>query len=492
MHTRRHLTGSAVAVLSSLFLLLLCWNAASIPAHAGDEVTGKTASLNQATETLRDLNRAYAQIADEVRPAVVTVSTERVMSFQDMPFGGNSLFEQFFNYGRNGQAPQEQEYHQRGLGSGIIMSPDGMILTNNHVIDEADSIYVRTYDGHRYTAKVLGVDPQTDIAVIKIDAENLTAIPVGNSDDLRAGDIVLAVGSPMSENLAYSVTQGIVSATSRSNMGLADYEDFIQTDAAINPGNSGGPLVNINGELVGINTAIASRTGGFQGIGFAVPSNLAVHEMNSLVKEGKVVRGWLGVSIQNLDEPMATAMGLEETRGALIGDVLDGSPASAAGLKAGDLVEKMDDHVVQNSAQLRNRIASAAPGTAIRLTILRDGTEKIVSVTLGELPSRFAEATPTGAVEEELGFRVSDVTGDLAKQFGIEAGLPGVVVIAEDPASHAAQAGLKEGDLIVAVDRHEISNVSEFTRVVSDKKAGDTTLLRVRRGDSGFFLAFQV
>jgi len=493
MQKRKVLTGSAIALFAAIVLLFVYWSGAQTPVYANNTITNDAMSLNQATETLRNLNDAYAAIASTVKPAVVTVSTERVMSFDGSPFGNNPLFD-FFNFGQNGQvpAPQPQQYHQRGLGSGIIMSPDGLILTNNHVIDGADSIYVRTYDGHRYNAEIKGADPQTDVAVLKIDAENLTAIAVGNSDDLRTGDIVLAVGSPMSENLAYSVTQGIVSATGRSSMGIEDYEDFIQTDAAINPGNSGGPLVNINGELVGINTAIVSRSGGFQGIGFAVPSNLAVNEMNSLVTSGKVVRGWLGVSIQNLDEPMATAMGLDATRGALIGDVLDDSPASKAGLQAGDLVTSMNGHEIKSSAELRNRVASTPPETDVHLTILRDGSEKSITVTLGELPEKFAMASPNGTVEDELGFRVSNMTGDLAKQFGIPADLQGVVVTAENPQSHAAQAGLKEGDLIVGVDRHEVDNVNDFSHVVGGKKPGDTTLLRVRRGDSGFFLAFQV
>jgi serine protease Do len=409
-----------------------------------------------------------------------------------MPFFSDPFRDFFFNRGKDQQVPEQQQYHQRGLGSGIIMSSDGIVLTNNHVVDDADSIYIRTYDGQRFTATVLGTDPQTDIAVIKVEAEGLPHIPVGNSDDLQVGEIVLAVGSPMSESLAFTVTQGIVSAIGRSNVGLADYEDFIQTDAAINPGNSGGPLVNLDGELVGVNTAIVSRSGGFQGIGFAVPSNMATHVMNSLVSEGKVVRGWLGVSIQDISDAIASAMNLSVTHGALVGEVVSGSPADNAGLKAGDVITSLDGHPVETTSQLRSMVASSAPGTTVDITIVRDGRNQEVHVTLGELPGEVQVASASEDVNRLLGFSVNNVTAELARQFSLDPDHSSVVVTFIDQSSNAYRAGLRQGDLIREVDRHKIDDDSDFRDAVSRKKAGDSILLWVQRDNSTFFLAFQV
>jgi len=406
--------------------------------------------------TLKDLNQAYIDIANEVRPAVVTVSTERMIPVSTLPFFQDPLLNFFFNNGQKQELPRQQEYHQKGLGSGVIMNADGVILTNNHVVEGADSIYIRTYDGRRFDATVLGTDPQTDIAVIQVQAENLPSIPVGNSDDLQVGEIVLAVGSPMSESLAFTVTQGIVSAIGRSNVGLADYEDFIQTDAAINPGNSGGPLVNLDGTLVGINTAIVSHSGGFQGIGFAVPSNMAIHVMNSLVSEGKVVRGWLGVSIQDISEAIASAMNLAMTHGALVGEVVSGSPADIANLKAGDVITHVDGHPVENTSQLRNMVASARPGTSVEITIVRDGRNQTLSVTLGELPGTMQQASADQEMNRLLGFSVGDVSTDPARQSQPDADHSSVVVTTIDPSSNAYRAGLRQGDLIREIDRHGI------------------------------------
>jgi serine protease Do len=491
MHMRKSISLKlATTVLLSSLLIVL--TAIVVGAQSADRTSPTLeAKDSQVMSVLRDLNRAYAGIAARVRPAVVMVSTDRITSVEGLPFGQGQLFDFFFHGQGNWQQPKEHEFHQKGLGSGVIMSADGLILTNNHVVDGADSIYVRTLDGEQYTAKVLGVDPETDIAVIKIPADHLTAIDVGNSDDLQVGEIVLAVGSPMSENLAYTVTQGIVSAKGRSNVGLTDYEDFIQTDAAINPGNSGGPLVNIEGKLVGINTAIVSRSGGNQGIGFAVPSNMAVHVMNSLVDQGKVVRGWLGVSIQDISDAVASAMGLKSTTGALVGDVLDGSPASHAGLKAGDIITAMDGQPVTNAAQLRSRVASESPGSHTSLAILRDGNEETVTVTLGERPGSLASAagTPT-QLQEKLGFSVGNVTGELADRYGIDPDRKGVVVTSIDPSSQAAQSGLHEGDLIMAINREPVSNVNEFTAKIAKLKDGEVVMFRILRGEAAFFLAF--
>jgi len=448
--------------------------------------------------TLRDLNQAFIDIVAEVKPSVVTVSTERILSvryfnpFED-PFG-NNLFDFFF--GPRGRTPRDQprerEYQQRqrGLGSGVIVNAQGYILTNNHVVAEADTIFVHTYDGRRHTATVVSADAKTDIAVLKIDAADLKPIAIGDSDELQVGEIVLAVGSPMSENLAYTVTQGIVSAKGRSNVGLADYEDFIQTDAAINPGNSGGPLVNLNGELVGINTAIATRTGGFQGIGFAVPSNMAVYIMNSLIDKGKVVRGWLGVLIQDINADLAEAFDLERSDGVLISDVVEGSPADDAGFQAGDVIIRMDTKEIRTAGQLRNEVAATVPGTAVTFTVLRDGDEKTLVVTLGELESAETLAAAGNDLEDKLGFSVSNLTGDLADRYDHDRDNTGVVVTSVNPASSAARAGLREGDLIRAVNRRDVVDADQFASVVAEMSEGDRLLLLVSRSGNNVFLTF--
>ncbi len=440
--------------------------------------------------SLADLNNAFVAIAAEVKPTVVTVFTEKTYEVQQSPF--MNPFSDFFGgqQGQSGGPPQQ--YKQEGMGSGVIVSTDGRILTNYHVIAEADSIYVRTSDKKQYTAKIIGSDEKTDVAVIKIDAMDLPVIKLGNSDSLRVGELVMAIGSPLSEDLAQTVTQGIVSATGRSNIGLTDsgYEDFIQTDAAINPGNSGGALVNMNGELVGLNSAIASRSGGFQGISFAVPSNMAVAIMNSLLANGKVVRGWLGVSIQDINDKIAKAMDLKDLNGALVGDVLKDSPAAKAGLQAGDVVEQLDGKPVDNSSTFRSAIASMLPGASVRLSIIRDGKAMDITVKLGEMPSDGTLAAIGGDFNQLLGFNVSNSSSDLARKYGQNPNLLGVIVTSVDQKGSAARAGLQEGDLIVAVNRQRTQNVDDFAAALKGVKKGDTILMRLQRGDQGFFLAF--
>ncbi|RME29173.1 MAG: DegQ family serine endoprotease, partial [Candidatus Zixiibacteriota bacterium] len=428
--------------------------------------------------------------ANTVKPTVVTVSIEKIITQRVFnPFAGDPFFNYFFGPGYP-QQPHEKQFRQQGLGSGVIVSEDGYILTNNHVVQDADSIWVRTYEGHRYRAKVIGTDPKTDIAVLQIDAKGLPHIEIGDSDDLQVGEMVLAIGSPMSENLAYTVTQGIVSAKGRANVGLADYEDYIQTDAAINPGNSGGPLVDLDGKLVGLNAAIVSRSGGFQGIGFAVPVNMAMRVMNSLITTGKVERGWLGVTIQDVNEKIAQAMGLEETRGALVGDVLPDSPADKAGVKSGDLIVAVDGHKIESSGQLRSQIASTAPGTTVVLSVIRDGSPMDIRVKLGELPSDLAQASTPGELEDLLGFSVRTLTSELADQYGIDTRMSGVIVTKIDPESNAYQAGVREGDVITTVNRHRVHSSEQFTSLMRKMKRGDTVLLKINRGGSGFYVAF--
>jgi serine protease Do len=444
--------------------------------------------------SLRDLNQAFVDIAATVKPAVVTVSTEKVLRAQvGSPFAGDPFFDMFFGpQGRGGNQPREQEFRQQGLGSGVIVSADGRILTNNHVIEDVDSIYVRTFDGERYSAKLLGADPKTDIAVLQIDAKNLDFLRIGNSDSLEVGEMVLAVGSPLSENLAYTVTQGIVSAKGRSNVGLADYEDFIQTDAAINRGNSGGPLVNLDGELVGLNTAILSSSGGFQGIGMAVPSNMAVRVMESLISDGRVVRGWLGVSIQDLTQNIAQGFNLKQTTGALIGQVEEDSPAGKAGLQAGDIIVSVDGSDIDNSTHLRNRIAGTKPNTSVMLGVLR-GEEKLkIEVKLGEVPGDGSASPKAEGIQDRLGFAVATLNQTLARQYDIDRRLSGVVVTSVEPSSAAARAGLREGDLIRGVYRRPVETEEEFYSAVEKVASGETVLLQVTRDGGGFYIAFEL
>lgn len=447
--------------------------------------------------TLRDFNRAFVDIAKAVNPTVVTVFTEKiykVRGYGGYPFFGSpfeDFFREFFDQPpHQRRQPKEEEYRQRGLGSGVIVSKEGYILTNNHVIDDADTIYVRLIGDRTLPAKVIGTDPKTDIAVLKVEADDLPVIKMGDSDKLQVGEWVLAIGSPLSPNLAHTVTSGIVSAKGRSNVGLAEYEDFIQTDAAINPGNSGGALINLDGELIGINTAIATRTGGFQGIGFAVPINMARNVMESILKYGKVIRGWLGVYIQDVNENLAKAMDLPVKEGVLISDVVEDSPADKAGLKEGDVIIKLDNRKVTNSVQLRNDIASTRPGTKVKLTILREGKEKRITVELGKLEPEKASRESQEKIEDLFGFRVAPFTSEMANRYGLDESLKGVLVTGIKQSSNAFRAGLNVGDLIVAVNRKKVKSVDEFMEAVKGLKRGDTVLFKVIRGRNSFFVAF--
>ncbi len=466
--------------------------------------TAKSNIENYPVQSLKGFNEAFVQIAESTTPSVVTIFTEKKVNQRGMnprDFFGRSFgdffghqFDDFFDQPEKGSKKGRTEV-QRGLGSGVIVTEDGYILTNNHVIDDADAIYIRTNDNRKIDAKVIGKDPKTDLAVIKVNAKGLKPIVIGDSDKLRVAEWVIAIGSPLGENLARTVTQGIVSAKGRANVGLADYEDFIQTDAAINPGNSGGALVNINGELVGINTAIASRTGGFEGIGFAVPSNMARKVLTSLITTGKVTRGYLGVSIQDIDENLAKAMHLKVGEGVLVGTVVEGSPASKNGIKTGDVILDFNGAKVTSSVALRNTIASQNPGVTVKLKVLRDGVIKLFSVRLEEPSVKEVAARSAGGDEKistATGFSAEELTPEVAKRLNRKPGTGKVIVTAISSSSNAYQAGLRRGDIILSVNRQSVTSFAQYNSLVKSIRSGDLLFLLIDRGGDKIYFAFNV
>jgi len=426
-----------------------------------------------------DTNKAFVAVAQVVGPAVVQVQTVTKVTGSSFPgfdmnppgfpdFPGGDPFQFFF--GPHGG--EQKDFYTEGNGSGVIVSPEGYILTNNHVVEGAKEIKVALTDGREFDATVVGADPSSDIAVIKIEAEGLPVAPLGNSDDLQVGDWVVALGSPF--GLENTVTAGIVSATGRTNMRLADYEDYIQTDAAINPGNSGGALVNLAGQVVGINTAIASRTGGYMGVGFAIPVNQARDVMDQLIDTGKVTRGWLGVSIQDVTPELRETLGLDENaNGALVGEVMSDTPAGQAGIKVGDVIVGMDGQAVSDANELRNRVAVTRPGKQVHLALLRDGGERTVTVTVGERPSDLtpvSNTTPGGPSTRSesktvRGITVGSLTPELKSQLGYD-GNSGVVVLDVGGFGEAARAGIASGMVILKADGVSVSDPAEFGKIV--------------------------
>jgi serine protease Do len=393
------------------------------------------------------------------------------------------FFQQFFGGQRKMYTPP-----QHGVGSGVIVTRDGYILTNNHVVNDADEVKVSLQDGRSFTAKVVGKDPKSDVAVVKIDAHDLPAITFADSDKCEVGDLVLAVGNPF--GIGQSVTRGIVSAKDRAAMDL-DYQDFIQTDAAINPGNSGGALVDADGRLIGINTAIYSRSGGNQGVGFAIPTDLARGVMESLIKYGKVTRGYLGVMIQDLNPSLAKKFKLNSNDGALVGDVVPDGPAAKAGLESGDVIEKFNGKPVTDTRHLKIEVARVAPGETVPVEISRDGSTKTFNVRLKELPGSDNLAENDGADSDKSdtlqGVGVADLDSQTRQQFHIPEHVKGAVVTQVDPESAAAEAGLKPGDVIMEINRHEVSGSEDAVKLTQHAK-DKTTLLHVWTNNGSHFL----
>jgi len=434
---------------------------------------------------------SYAEVVNHVAPAVVTIrSSRRVRAPQQQPFFNDPFFRDFF--GNRGGIPQQQprDSVEHGLGSGVIVSQDGYILTNHHVVDGAEQITVDLIDKRTFEAKLVGSDQLSDLAVLKINIDKLPVLGLGNSDQVRVGDIVLAVGNPL--GIGQTVTAGIISAKGRAT-GLSDgnFEDFLQTDAAINRGNSGGALVNTSGELIGINSQILSPSGGNIGIGFAIPANMARNVMDQLIKGGKVKRGKLGVTIQPITSDLASGLGLKEARGALVNNVEQGGPADRAGIQRGDVIIALNGEQVEDSNSLRNHVAGTQPGTEVNVTFIRGGKEQSTKVTLGELTSANArgqnsEGSGDSSTPGKLGITVQVLTPDIAKQLQIPPTTQGVVITEIDPAGPAAEAALQEGDVIEEVNRQPVKSPADLTAAV-DRAGQQPVLLLVNRRGSTLF-----
>ena len=442
--------------------------------------------------SMAEFKNGYSSILDPALSAVVNISSSKVVKQQNnFPgFFNDPFFRQFFGnqFGPGNAQPQTQREYS--LGSGVIVNPDGYILTNNHVIDGATDVSVFTRDKKKYTAKIVGRDPQTDVAVLKIDATGLPSFTLGNSTNLKVGDVVFAIGDPF--GIGETATMGIVSATGRALGGsIEHYENFIQTDAAINPGNSGGALVDLHGDLIGVNTAIISGGGGNEGVGFAIPIDMARNVMQQIVDHGKVVRGHLGVMIQGVDPDMAKQFGLSQGGGALVGDVTPGSPAAKAGIERGDVILALNGKPVNGPDDLSVRISETPPGTPVHLKIYRNGESKDVSVTLNELTEKEEQAaTGENAKSAMSGVRVENLTPQDAQQLGLPANTFGVVVTSVDPSSMAAASDLERGDVIQEVNRKPVHNVTQYNEVMAS--AGDqAVLLLINRGGTTHYIVVQ-
>jgi len=454
---------------------------------------------SQVHDLLNQISKAFEESAANVSASVVSIFAEQTVQTQS-PFGlpddafkdffGEDFFRRFFGT----PAPRDEKRTVRSLGSGVIVTKDGYILTNNHVVANAEKLSVVIGDNKTYEAKVIGTDPPTDVAVIKVNANDLPAAKLGNSNDVKVGQWVIAVGNPF--QLFHTVTHGIISAKGRSSVGLADYEDFFQTDASINPGNSGGALADMEGYVIGINTAIASPSGGNVGIGFAIPINMAKKVMEDLISKGEVTRGYIGLVPQDINEDLAKALKLSGTEGVLVGDVDRAGPADKGGIRRGDVIVEFDGKKVETSTQLRNMAAQANPGTPVKIGLLRDGKKVEVKVTLGERPKESAgsqapqEPQAEAQTSQKLGLSVQTLTPDIAEQLGYQKD-SGVIVTDVFSGSPAEEAGLQRGDLIKEVNRKEVRTVQDFEKEINDLKSGDVVALLVRRGQNTFFTSIK-
>ncbi len=462
----------------------------SVLLHPISNALAKDVVVSRETkQLLGKLSEALAEVAEAARPAVVNIATTSTITREENPYNNmfnDPFFRQFFGDQFN-HPGQKRSFKSSALGSGVIVTEDGYILTNNHVVKGADEIKVVLNDKREFKGKVIGTDPRTDLAVIKIDAKDLPTIKIGNSGSMKTGDIVMAIGNPF--GLSQTITMGIVSAIGRSNVGIADFEDFIQTDAAINPGNSGGALVNTNGELVGINTAIFSTSGGYMGIGFAIPSDMAKSVMDSIIKNGKVVRGWMGVSIQNLTPELAESLGFKETEGALVSSVESNSPADKAGFERGDLIIALNNKKVADSTTLRNMVSSFAPGTKVDAKIIREGKEQTLAITLGEFKEKniTAKSVNDNIMKDVV---VQELNQSLRDKLHLPDNVNGVVITAINGDSPAREL-LQINDVIQEIDRHPVQSISDYEKAISKIGKKDTILLLVYREGGSLYLTMK-
>jgi serine protease Do len=457
----------------------------------------ETPPENKCACTADQTSKAFTVVAKKAIPAVVFVKIQSSSYDQDEsgypPNGGYNPFDyfgddsmkKFFGYPPYGK--QAERPPQLSQGSGFIVSSDGYIMTNAHVVKGADKISVVMHDGREIDATLVGSDSHTDIAVIKIEGKDFPSLKLGNSDAMEIGEWVIAIGSPF--QLEASLTVGVISAKGRQNLRITDLEDFLQTDAAINPGNSGGPLLNLNSEVIGINTAIVSRTGGYMGIGFAIPSNMAKNIMNQIIDKGVVTRGFLGVSLQPVDKDIADAFNLERPEGALVSEVVKDSPADKAGLKQGDIILEYNNTPVKSLGGFRNEISLMNPGTIVNLKVNRKGQILVVPVTLGTASDNVLS---TGGIVAKLGLEVDNLTPDIAKQLGYSAGEEGIVITKIKPGSPSAMAGMRPGFLILAINHKKVSNVNEFNEALNDPNVKKRVLILVRQGNTTRFYSIKL
>jgi serine protease Do len=478
---RRQSVGLAVLILLAIGFGLGSWTVTALG-------QGKAAKVEAPVvpAAFAGVSNTFAQVAAAVKPSVVNINTRTVVR---SPFRGpRGPFEEFFGEDFRrffGQPPPDPV--QRSLGSGVIVDESGTALTNAHVVEGATEIEVVTADEKKHKAKVVGSDKNTDLAVIKIQGNGrFTPARLGNSDQVNVGDWVLAVGSPF--GLAQTVTAGIVSAKGRV-IGQGPFDDFLQTDAAINPGNSGGPLVNMAGEVIGINTAIVSRGGGNVGIGFAIPANVAKKIYTELAAKGKVSRGWLGVSVQELTEELAKNFNAKAGQGVLVADVIDGSPAAKGGLQAGDIILEFDGKKIESPVDLQRAVGLTQPGKAAKVKLLREKREQTIEIKIGEAGDEVQ--TRVGGGKDLLGLEVKPLTPELARQLGLRSA-EGVVVASVDDQSQAGAAGVQPGDVIREVNRQRVRTVAEFTKAIQGLKAGDRVMLLLQRSGASLFVTFTV
>jgi serine protease Do len=491
MHTQLFRKGSLAAIALAT-VTVAAWKA---PERTLSAAPAKAAAPIAATAAAPAAPVAsYAPVVERVMPAVVTIRVEK--RAEAVPTSGQSpeddLLRRFFGQGMP-QMPRGRQPRgiERGLGSGVIVSQDGYILTNNHVVDGASEVKVEIPDSRTFTAKVVGTDPASDLAVVKIDARSLPTLTLGDSDHVKVGDVVLAVGNPL--GVGETVTSGIISAKGRTtDVGDGSYQDFLQTDAPINHGNSGGALVNANGELIGINSQILTPTDGNIGLGFAIPSNMARNVMDQLIKNGTVRRAKLGVTVQRITADLASSLGLPSATGALVSNVEDGSPAAHAGIKQGDVITEYAGKAVADSNQLRNEVSSTTPGSTVSLKVFRDGRTETMQAKLGELATKRerSESSSDNRGEGRFGMSVQTLTPDLAEQAGVPRGTRGVIVMDLDPSGIAADSGIREGDVIEKVDGKALSSADDLKSAL-DRKDGKPSLLVVNRRGTDIFLTLR-